>query len=56
MMVMPSNKRPASASAAVDFTLSTMVPPGATFGDCSEPPDGEIQPLMNKISMRGVSA
>ncbi|WP_238537012.1 hypothetical protein, partial [Caulobacter sp. AP07] len=28
MMVMPSNKRPASASAAVDFTLSTMVPPG----------------------------
>ncbi len=53
MMVMPSNKRPASASAAVDFTLSTMVPPGATFGDCSEPTDGEIQPLMNKISTCG---
>jgi hypothetical protein len=56
MMVMPSNKRPASASAAVDFTLSTMVPPGATFADCSGPADGEIQLLMNKISVRGVSA
>jgi hypothetical protein len=55
-MVMPSNKTPASASTAVDLTLSTMVPPGATFADCSEPPAGEIQPLMNKISMRGVAA
>jgi hypothetical protein len=33
-----------------------MVPPGATFADCSEPPAKKIQPLMNKISMLGVAA
>jgi len=32
-----------------------MVPPGATFADCSEAPAGEIQALMNKFSRHATS-